>query len=518
MNDSRTVPGVLLGGALAVALYSWYRSQPSVPLPPGPKGRFILGNALEVKNAKAPWLKFAEYNDQYGPIATVKMLNNRWIMISGPHLVSELFEKRAANYSDKNVNQLVKLIGWDRSIAFLPYGPRLKRYRAMLHRALNNRVSLDYIPLQEYEVRRFMRRLVENPGGFMEHAHLMAASIAVRIAYGHKVESAEDHCVQTAEEIVTIFSNLLQSANVWVLDMFPFLRYLPAWFPLAGFQRQAQYIRKIHAVHQSEPFERVVEQMANGTAEDSFTSKLLQPEDGQPLDDETKDHIKGLASTLYSAGSDTTVSGVQSFFLAMTLYPEIQAKAQAEITAYMQQKPGNDGAIRMIMPEDRANLPYTNALVRELLRWHPIANLVGHRSSDEDDCNVISGGNTYRIPAHSFVVANVWKIMHDPEVYKEPERFIPERYLTENPPPGPESYAFGFGRRICPGIHIAQQSMWISVSNTLANFMITKAKDESGVEITPEERYSTGVVSHPLPFSCNITPKDDRKEWLRDVE
>ncbi|KAG8696708.1 hypothetical protein FRC08_006975, partial [Ceratobasidium sp. 394] len=109
MNDNPIIPGVLLGGALAAALYSWYQSRPSVPLPPGPKGRFMVGNALDIRNAKAPWLKFAEYNDQYGPIVTVRVLNNRWIIISDPHLVSELFEKRAANYSDKNVNQIIKL-------------------------------------------------------------------------------------------------------------------------------------------------------------------------------------------------------------------------------------------------------------------------------------------------------------------------------------------------------------------------------------------------------------------------
>ncbi|KAG9084300.1 hypothetical protein FS749_005325 [Ceratobasidium sp. UAMH 11750] len=107
--------------------------------------------------------------------------------------------------------------------------------------------------------------------------------------------------------------------------------------------------------------------------------------------------------------------------------------------------------------------------------------------------------------------------MHNPEVYPEPERFKPERYLAENPPPEPESYAFGFGRRACPGIHIAQQSMWISISNTLANFMITKAKDENGVDITPEERYSAGLISHPLPFKCSITPREGCEEWLREV-
>ncbi|KAG8738759.1 hypothetical protein FRC12_016573 [Ceratobasidium sp. 428] len=94
---------------------------------------------------------------------------------------------------------------------------------------------------------------------------------------------------------------------------------------------------------------------------------------------------------------------------------------------------------------------------------------------------------------------------------------MPERYLIEHPPPAPENYAFGFGRRSCPGIHVAEQSMWIAVSNTLAKFIITGAKGADGQEITPEENSSAGFASHPLPFKCTITPRAGCEEWLRVV-
>ncbi|KAG9092147.1 hypothetical protein FS749_015958 [Ceratobasidium sp. UAMH 11750] len=516
MSDNHLISSVLVGGALSAVLYSWYRSRNSMPLPPGPKGNLIFGSALDVRNADAYWLKFSEYNDQYGPLICIRMLHKRMFIISDPHLITELFEKRAVNYSDRSINGMAKLIGWENNILFLPYGPLLKRYRTMLQRALNNRVSLDYIPLQQHEVQRFMRRLIEQPSEFMAHAHLMAASIAVRIAYGYKVGSAEDRFVQTGEELTAAFSDVSTPAK-WAVSVLPLLGYLPEWFPLAAFQRRAQYVRRLDNVAKTEPFEYVIKQMSEGTAEDSFTSKLLQPEDGQPIDDETNEQIKSIAAVLYGAGSDTTVSGVQSFFLAMTLYPEVQAKAQAEITEYLGQRSINDNPHRMILPADRPNLPYTSALVHEILRWHPIVTVVAHRSGSQDDCNVVSEGKTYRIPAESLVVANVWKIMHDPDVYPEPGRFRPERFLVENPPPEPENYAFGFGRRICPGLYIAQQSMWVSISNTLANFMITKAKDENGLEITPEERYSTGIISHPLPFKCSIMPREGCEDFLREI-
>jgi len=63
-----------------------------------------------------------------------------------------------------------------------------------------------------------------------------------------------------------------------------------------------------------------------------------------------------------------TVSAVQSFFLAMALYPEVQKKAQLEINAVI----GND---RLPNFRDRDALPYTNAIVKEAMRWQPVTPL-----------------------------------------------------------------------------------------------------------------------------------------------
>jgi cytochrome P450 len=62
--------------------------------------------------------------------------------------------------------------GWEHDIIFMEYNPTLKYYRTLLQRALNNRVALDYVLLQEHEVRRYMRRLIEAPDNFMKHIHL----------------------------------------------------------------------------------------------------------------------------------------------------------------------------------------------------------------------------------------------------------------------------------------------------------------------------------------------------------
>ncbi len=96
--------------------------------------------------------------------------------------------------------------------------------------------------------------------------------------------------------------------------------------------------------------------------------------------------------------SDTlqTNAAVAAFFLAMALHPEVQIKAQKELEAVV-------GTNRLPDFSDRASLPYTDALVKELLRWHVVLPIgVPHRvvAYDEYRGKLIPGGAT--------ILVNVW--------------------------------------------------------------------------------------------------------------
>ena len=80
-------------------------------------------------------------------------------------------------------------------------------------------------------------------------------------------------------------------------------------------------------------------------------------------------------------------------------------------------------------------------------------------------------------------------ILHDPEVYPEPDKFKPERFLNEDGTVRDDpmlSLVFGIGKRICPGRHLVEAIIFIVISSILSVFDVTRAKDENGNEISVE--------------------------------
>jgi len=197
--------------------------------------------------------------------------------------------------------------------------------------------------------------------------------------------------------------------------------------------------------------------------------------------------------------------------LAMVLYPEAQKRAQEEIDRVV-------GRDRLPTFQDEDNLPYVRALVKEIMRWRGVAPLsVPHRLCQDD---YYEG---YFLPKDTICIVNVWHLNHDPDVYgPDADEFRPERHLDANGKLKPavadtkdESHVtYGFGRRICVGRHVSNNSMFVEIAALLWCFDITPAKDAQGKDILPDPMDSVdeGLVVRPAPFHCTITPRSQEVE------
>lgn len=471
-----------------------FRKKNPAPYPPGPPGWPFIGNFLDIPHIKA-WLTFAKWGKKYGDISHIEVLGQHIIVLNSVKTAMELLDKKSSVYSDRPVNPMCgELVGWKYALGFLSNGDRFRCYRKNIHRVIGSRSAMEvYNPLEEIETHRFLKRVFAKPEQLQAHIRHAAGAIILRISYGYDVEENNDPFVDLADRVM---DHLSQSTapGAFMVDIMPSLAKVPEWFPGAGFKRLAREWGQTLDEMVDGPYKFVKDQMAAGIAPVSFTSNLLE---GRTLSAEEDRNVKWSAFSLNSGGADTTVSATYSLFLAMTLFPEVQKKAQAEIDAIV-------GTDRLPSFADRDSLPYIEALVKEVLRWNVVAPTGVMHCVSEDD---IHAG--YYIPKGSVVIPNIWFMLHNPRTYANPSQFNPERFLGndgKDPEPEPRTVCFGFGRRICPGLHLADASVWISAVMSLAVFDISKAV-ENGVEITPEVDPSTGTISHPKPFKCSIKPR-----------
>ena len=115
------------------------------------------------------------------------------------------------------------------------------------------------------------------------------------------------------------------------------------------------------------------------------------------------------------------------------------------------------------------------------------------------------------IPGGSLIFANVWAMSRDPEVFPDPERFNPERYLEKVDEEtarqrDPRVFVFGFGRRRCPGVHLVESSVWLMLATMLATLDIEKPRDKDGKDIEIEVKFENSIFRSVGPFSLLGNP------------
>ncbi|KAM5350245.1 hypothetical protein ACJ41O_006750 [Fusarium nematophilum] len=371
-----------------------------------------------------------------------------------------------------NIDEL--RLGWENSLGLCPYNDRFRTHRKNMSRIIGSKTAAaQYNTLQEAEVGHFLLHMLDNPDDLMNQIRKEAGAVILKIAYGYTAEAFKDDVlVDMAGDAMDKFARAAVP-GAFMVDMMPFLRYLSDWFPGTRFKRVArQWSTELNDVT-DKPYAFVKHQMAHGRDDSSFLSRLLEAGDSTP---EEKFTNKWSAMSLYTAGADT-LSQLDRifnsyFFLAMALFPEIQKKAQEEIDRVI-------GSDRLPTLSDRLDLPYIEATVNEVLRWHPVAPM---------------------------------GLPHT-KVYDDPMSFEPERFLESKPAPDPHTFVFGFGRRICPGRILADNALYLNIVQSLAVFNISKGGEELKVAFTP------GVVSHPDPFKAVIKPRSLRhEELIRGVE
>ncbi|KAG2056804.1 cytochrome P450 [Suillus hirtellus] len=469
-----------------------------LPLPPGPPPLPFFGNALQL-DTNRPWLTYTVWGKTYGKIIHSSIFGIDLIIINSETVARELLDRRSGNSSTRPVIRTNELIGGSFNTAFLPYGETLRQHRKIFHQVLRAEVSVSYRELYSRHANELVINLSSATSDLLQHhTEAYAASLIMAVTYGYNAHGHEDPFLSRARELFEIGNCIVSSEKAAMFTAFPFLEKLPLWcfggaFSLIG--RCRELVQQLL----NEPFNKVKAQMADGIASHSLVADFLS----QAHDDAGEDTMKAVALTGYIVGMDTSASALQTFLLAMVLYPDVQARARTEIDQAVKHD-------KMPCLDDRASMPYLDAILREVLRWYPIAPLgVPHATSNDD---VYDG---YFIPKGAMVMVNQWALSRDEDVFPDASRFDPSRHLTVDgklKDPFVNHFAFGHGRRTCPGRWFAENSLWTATAAILAVLRIDHAKDSNGNKIEVKPEFTAGLTIHPEPFQCSFSIVNTARE------
>ncbi|EPE37001.1 Cytochrome P450 [Glarea lozoyensis ATCC 20868] len=490
-----TIATYILSGLLLFVLYKFLKPQKqSLPLPPSPPTDPILGHIRSIPS-KNPELTYMKWGKQYNTdILYLSFLTQPVLILNTAADAIALLDKRGALFSDRSDFHFFKEQGWTNSLTFFSRSAEFKKHRKIFGSSFTLAKCVGYQAGQVEEAWKMVRRILESPGEWNGEVKAYTTAVVLRIAYGIEVKGRDDLYVKIADQISEAGGTGGSTG----------IRRLPEWvtfIPSLKFARDhREYVRKMHNL----PFEHVKKEIAQGGSTPSFIRSLIEERDvlGETPDEITDADIEGAGATLYTAAQDTTHSTITVFILAMLLNPSIQSTAQAEIDRVVP-------ADRFPDFTHREKLPYIERLVQEVFRWNPVVPLSTTSSPSQIHVKVLmskaiphksSKATTYKgyyIPAGTLVIANAYAIHRDPNVYKDPDRFWPDRYLppSEGGDGAPVPCAhFGFGRRICPGQNLGYAGVWIAVVGILATMRVRKVRDERGKEVEPNVGMTTGLT------------------------
>ncbi|CAO2651395.1 Nn.00g039650.m01.CDS01 [Neocucurbitaria sp. VM-36] len=494
--------------AISCALYLLYSilrfGHRDKRLPPGPPTLPILGNAHQIPAGNVH-VKFKEWSDKYGRVFSLKIGAGTFIVLNDRRAVHDLLDKRSTIYSDRPYDHNSETCFNNENLSFMHTTPLWRSQRKIASQTLSPKSLDDKVrPIQEAEICQLINDLLITPDDFFKHIKRTTASVASIVLFGHRGPTFDDFWASAVYRAMEHVNSTLERGTYLPVEQFPILKYIPdRWAPS---KKRAKVCYAEVLKIWTEARARVDARRKTGDERDSLADRMLSG--SLKCDVPLSDHKLNLfLGAIHQAAADTTMTAMLTNILYLAKHPWVQEKARLELDRVC-------GAERMPVWEDFQQLPYINCIIKEGLRIRPVVpEGVPHRVSRDDWYE----GMLIPKDAAIFVPANT---LHT-DYYEKPETYNPDRYLGHPRlamdyagSPDHENrdhYAYGAGRRICVGIHLAERTQWRITSRLLWAFKIEPKLDSStgkpiDLDVT---RYTDGFIRCPLPFQVNFVPRSE---------
>ncbi|XP_008780931.2 cytochrome P450 81Q32-like [Phoenix dactylifera] len=441
--------------------------------PPSPPSLPFIGHLYLFKNPLHRAL--ARVADRYGSVLLLHFGSRPVLVVSSPSVAQECFTTNDITFANRaHLPSSKHIKNSNMGLGSSDYGPHWRNLRRIATvDVLSNHRLLSSSDVRAAEVRLLARQLFRKCGagaeGFAKvelksRLFELALNVIMMLIAGKRYYVEEGEVSQEARQFrETVEETFMLGGATKLRDFLPVLR-------LFDYQMKKKLVRLEKA--RSEFMQRLIDGERKECKEDGGETKKkttmiahllsLQKTDPENYTDQT---IKGLITSLFLAGTDTSSSTIEWAMSLLLNNPEKLQKAQAEID----ERVGNE---RLLEESDVSNLPYLHCIIRETLRICPAGPLLlPHESTNE----CVVGG--FNVPRGTMLLVNAHYIHRDPKVWEEPTKFKPERF-EDGEDEGKLMIPFGMGRRRCPGEGLAMREVGLTLGTLIQCFEWKRVGEE----------------------------------------
>ncbi|OEL23741.1 Cytochrome P450 76C2 [Dichanthelium oligosanthes] len=459
-------------------------------LPPGPWPLPVIGSIHAVKWNLAAHRSLAHLAERYGPLMCIWFGRHPTVVVSTPDAARKVLTN--PELAGRTFPDAARAEGhFANSVLLLPPGDKWRAMRRFATTELLTKARLDARQLLRQEkaqdmVRYVAERAVHGEPVDVGHAVFVTAINLVSRTLG----SIDIGSRSEVRDMVRAACRLV--GTLTVSDIFATL----AAADIQGARRRfGAIVRYSHRIIDEQFMQRrrsrdSGEPRKNDMADVVIDKEKEWKEEGGQMN---YDAVKGLFTDFLAAGTETVSSTVEWAMAELLKCPESMKMVTEELRTIVGTK-----SKREVEESDISQLPYLQAVVKETLRLHPAVPLAFQRAMATVE---IEG---YIVPKRANVVVNLWAVNRKSDVWTEPDKFKPERFIGKDISFWGKDFElipFSAGRRMCLGLPLAYRMLHLILGSLLYHFDWTLPTDvkENGIDMT--EKFGI-VVSLATPLKA----------------
>lgn len=454
---------------------------------PGPKPLPIIGNVLEVGNN--PYLTLTSMSKRYGDVFQIQIGMRPVVVLNGSETIRQALVKQGDEFSGRPDLYSFSYINDGKSLSFSTdqtgvwRARRKLAYNALRSFSTLNGTTPEYSCMLEEHICKEAETLVKQintvmktEGSFDQFLYIVVsvANVICGMCFGRRYEHHDQELLNVVN-LSDEFGQVAGSGNLG--DFIPFLRFLPNK-TMRKFvdinMRFTNFVSKIVNEHYSTFNKDNIRDITDSLIDHCEDRKLDENANVQMSDEK----IVGIVNDLFGAGFDTISTGLSWSLMYLVSYPEIEKKLYQELKE-------NVGLDRTPRLSDRGNLPFLECFILETFRHSSFLPFtIPHCATKNTSLN------GYFIPKDTCVFVNQWQVNHDPELWKDPESFNPDRFLCAdgtqvNKVEAEKVMTFGMGKRRCIGELIAKNEVFLFLAIMIQRLHFHTLPGES-LDMTPK--------------------------------